>query len=90
MDMQAATRISTARTSGSRRRARHPHTSPRSLRPEDLFEGPFANALADTQSARREGPTRDDAFYPCGCGTAFYAAVSTTVACPACGAGQDW
>jgi len=33
---------------------------------------------------------QDSALYTCGCGVAFQAAVSTSVACPSCGAGQAW
>jgi hypothetical protein len=32
----------------------------------------------------------DTALYTCGCGFAFHAAVSTSVACPHCGSGQAW
>ncbi len=35
------------------------------------------------------GPT-DRAAYTCECGYCFSAAVSTTVSCPHCGAGQAW
>lgn len=33
---------------------------------------------------------QDSALYTCGCGVAFQAAVSTSVACPSCGADQAW
>jgi hypothetical protein len=33
---------------------------------------------------------QDSALYTCGCGCSFQAAVSTSVACPNCGAGQAW
>jgi hypothetical protein len=32
----------------------------------------------------------DTALYTCGCGFAFQAPVTTSVACPECGAGQAW
>ncbi len=48
---------------------------------------PAANA---TQRARRAGGPQDRALYRCGCGFAFTAAVSTSVGCPHCGAGQAW
>ncbi|HUA12865.1 MAG TPA: hypothetical protein VMA83_12790 [Solirubrobacteraceae bacterium] len=35
-------------------------------------------------------PALDRASYSCGCGYVFDAAVSTSVACPHCGAGQAW
>lgn len=32
----------------------------------------------------------DTALYTCGCGFAFQAPVTTSVACPQCGSGQAW
>jgi hypothetical protein len=40
--------------------------------------------------ARESGGPVDIAHYSCSCGYAFEAAVSTTVSCPHCGAGQAW
>ena len=45
---------------------------------------------SETDSARRAGGPQDKALYQCGCGTAFTAAVSTSVDCPACGGDQAW
>jgi hypothetical protein len=42
------------------------------------------------ERARQAGGPLDEAVYTCGCGYFFSAAVSTTVACPHCGAGQAW
>jgi hypothetical protein len=39
---------------------------------------------------RDAGGPQDCAAYACACGYAFEAAVSTTVACPSCGAAQAW
>jgi hypothetical protein len=39
---------------------------------------------------RDAGGPEDLAVYSCGCGMHFEAAVSTSVACPKCGAGQAW
>jgi len=39
---------------------------------------------------RRAGGPLDRASYSCECGLVFVAPVSTTVACPHCGAGQPW
>ncbi len=39
---------------------------------------------------RAAGPPEDHATYGCACGFVFAAAVSTTVICPNCGAGQAW
>jgi hypothetical protein len=35
-------------------------------------------------------PPEDAAGYVCGCGTAFIAAVTANVTCPACGDSQAW
>jgi hypothetical protein len=42
------------------------------------------------QRAREAGGPVDLAYYTCGCGYLFVAAVSTTVPCPHCGAAQAW
>ena len=42
------------------------------------------------QRVRAEGGPQDSAHYRCGCGCSFAGAVSTHVACPRCGADQDW
>jgi len=39
---------------------------------------------------RRAGGPVDEASYTCACGYVFKAAVSTSVTCPHCGAGQAW
>jgi hypothetical protein len=39
---------------------------------------------------REAGGPIDEASYTCACGYVFLARVSTTVACPHCGAGQAW
>jgi DNA-directed RNA polymerase subunit RPC12/RpoP len=39
---------------------------------------------------RDAGGPVDQASYTCQCGYLFSAAVSTTVECPHCGAGQAW
>jgi hypothetical protein len=44
----------------------------------------------DERRARESGGPLDTAHYACECGYAFDAAVSTTVTCPHCGAGQAW
>lgn len=40
--------------------------------------------------ARLAGGPIDNASYTCACGFVFAASVSTTVACPHCGADQAW
>jgi hypothetical protein len=42
------------------------------------------------QRVREAGGPVDQASYSCECGYLFRASVSTTVACPNCGAGQAW
>lgn len=44
----------------------------------------------DLERARTAGGPLDSACYTCGCGFVFNAAVSTSVACPHCGAPQAW
>jgi hypothetical protein len=44
----------------------------------------------EERRARESGGPLDVAHYTCGCGYVFEAAVSTTVSCPHCGAGQAW
>jgi hypothetical protein len=46
--------------------------------------------LADERRARESGGPEDRAMYTCTCGYVFEANVSTSVACPHCGAGQAW
>jgi hypothetical protein len=46
--------------------------------------------LDDERRLRAAGGPKDRAHYHCGCGYAFEANVSTSVACPHCGAGQAW
>jgi hypothetical protein len=50
---------------------------------------PTAELKAEKRLRESGGP-EDVAFYTCGCGFAFQADVSTSVACPHCGAGQAW
>jgi hypothetical protein len=42
------------------------------------------------ERVRQAGGPIDTAVYACSCGYMFSAAVSTTVACPHCGADQAW
>jgi hypothetical protein len=53
---------------------------------------PQRRDVMDVASARvREaGGPIDEASYTCACGYVFQAPVSTTVACPHCGATQAW
>jgi rubrerythrin len=46
--------------------------------------------FADERRARESGGPEDRAMYTCSCGYVFEAEVSTSVACPHCGAGQAW
>jgi hypothetical protein len=51
---------------------------------------PASRSLDDERRARAAGGPEDRAHYNCSCGYAFDANVSTSVACPHCGAGQAW
>jgi hypothetical protein len=53
---------------------------------DDFAEDDFA----DERRARESGGPEDRAMYTCSCGYVFQAEVSTSVACPHCGAGQAW
>jgi hypothetical protein len=44
----------------------------------------------DAQRVREAGGPVDHASYACSCGYLFIASVSTSVACPHCGACQAW
>jgi hypothetical protein len=54
------------------------------------------DSAATAPGPQREGgrrdvdPSEDTAVYSCTCGMVFEAQVSTSVACPHCGAGQAW
>ena len=48
------------------------------------------DALAAERRWRDSGGPHDEAMYHCACGYVFEAAVSTSVACPHCGACQAW
>ena len=74
-------------------------TRPRAeRRPHVIAERPVAEAeatpAADDHPAERRHRAcvtpEDSALYTCGCGVQFRAPVSTSVACPSCGAGQAW
>jgi hypothetical protein len=59
-------------------------------RPEPPAPAPDEHDLADERRARESGGPEDHAMYTCTCGYVFQAKVSTSVACPHCGAGQAW
>jgi rubrerythrin len=44
----------------------------------------------EKRRARESGGPDDRAMYTCSCGYVFEADVTTSVACPHCGAGQAW
>ena len=70
-----------------RRRARlerrRGHLAPARPAPAPSPSGPEARV-------REAGGPEDHASYICVCGLRFEAPVSTSVACPHCGAGQAW
>src|SRR5512132_1045006 len=57
-------------------------------RPEPV-ERPADHLFAERR-ARESGGPDDRAMYTCSCGYVFEADVTTSVACPHCGAGQAW
>lgn len=69
---------------------------PRTDRRPHVVERPVAPppAPVDEHPAERRHRAcvapEDTAFYTCGCGFAFQAPVTTSVACPHCGSGQAW
>jgi hypothetical protein len=72
------------RRSGTLRRRPAPHNEPAPAPP------PSEPSLFDERRARESGGPEDHAMYTCTCGYVFEAKVSTSVACPHCGAGQAW
>jgi hypothetical protein len=62
----------------------------RTQRAPDPRSEPARPISAERRDARRAGYPQDTAFYTCGCGYAFTAAVSTSVDCPHCGSEQAW
>lgn len=68
---------------------------PRADRRPHAFERPVVTPPpADEHPAERRHrecvTPEDSALYTCGCGFAFQAPVTTSVACPHCGSGQAW
>lgn len=78
---------------------------PRADRRPHALERPAAAAIPAPTPAEEPAPVadhpaerrhracvtpEDSALYTCGCGFAFQAAVSASVACPHCGTGQAW
>lgn len=51
---------------------------------------PASRQDATVARVRLAGGPIDNASYTCSCGFVFAASVSTTVACPHCGASQAW
>jgi rubrerythrin len=57
---------------------------------EPVAPAQSADDLADERRMRESGGPHDRAMYTCTCGYVFEADVSTSVACPHCGAAQAW
>jgi hypothetical protein len=51
---------------------------------------PSEPPTSELERAQRTPAPEDRALYACGCGFAFTAGVTTSVACPHCGAAQAW
>jgi hypothetical protein len=71
-------------------RRRQPAPRRRHLVPEPARVPEPSPEVKASRRARQSGGPEDRAFYTCSCGYAFDAAVSTSVACPHCGATQAW
>ena len=70
-----------------------PGAPPEAQTPADAPEPPAPPADRDLTAARRHRAyvaPQDVAHYSCQCGFQFEASVTTTVACPHCGATQAW
>jgi hypothetical protein len=79
-------RVRPNRTSSTRRMA-----GPARRRHDAPAPAPAVPAERPPQRrARASGGPIDRAQYACACGFVFEAAVSTSVTCPHCGAGQAW
>jgi hypothetical protein len=76
-----------ARSARRRRQAPQAVTA-RPAKPE--LSVPARGCDPDVRRAREAGGPIDLASYVCGCGCLFDASVSTSVACPHCGADQAW
>jgi hypothetical protein len=89
-------RVRLTRQTDTRRRAapgRRPHVVPHHADEAPVAPAPLAEADDETAAERRwrdAGGPQDEASYECSCGYVFEAAVSTSVTCPHCGAGQAW
>jgi hypothetical protein len=81
-------RVRPKRSVVTRRPERRAHPLPRVSAP--VPPPPFVPDHPHERRARESGGPIDRAQYTCGCGMVFQAAVSTSVACPHCGAGQAW
>jgi hypothetical protein len=77
---------------GSRRRKRSEVSErvERAPDPAPPEEPATARDLFDERRMRESGGPDDRATYTCTCGYVFKADVSTSVACPHCGAPQAW
>ena len=74
----------------TRTRTRPTPTRERRLTHEPLRPARLSARASEQHRARRDAGPADSALYACGCGQDFKAGVSTSVACPRCGAGQAW
>ena len=82
-------RVRPKRPTDRRARAdRRPHVIGREVPPEPA-PADDPQLLAERRHRASVTP-EDQATYSCTCGYVFQAAVSTSVACPQCGAGQAW
>jgi hypothetical protein len=73
-----------------RHRRRRTSSEPSASTPRRSHVGGGGSCDPAVARVREAGGPVDEAAYSCECGYLFSAAVSTTVCCPHCGAGQAW
>ncbi|HST54548.1 MAG TPA: hypothetical protein VLJ42_01480 [Solirubrobacteraceae bacterium] len=89
--MRPSLHLLTDRRARRQRGARHAPTRPALEQPAtEQPSAPRHPLDLAAQRVRQAGGPLDQASYACQCGFLFAAPVSTTVACPNCGASQAW
>jgi hypothetical protein len=89
-DTAMRVRIKRPTEPGSRRSRGIAHRRPDAAQADPPAAPTSGDGLASERRLRESGGPRDRAQYTCTCGYVFHADVSTSVACPHCGAAQAW
>jgi hypothetical protein len=90
MRVRPTTSFRERRRSGSDRAAHLLPGRAKSAPEPEAAPAPPVDDHPDERRARESGGPIDKAQYACACGYVFLADVSTSVACPHCGAAQAW